>query len=53
MFFLLSRSKVRKLQIPGKSFFCSLIKTIFKYRLVFLSKSINDEFGLYPYGGTN
>ncbi|MCY7384160.1 MAG: glycosyltransferase family 2 protein [Microcoleus sp. CAN_BIN18] len=26
----------------------SLIKKIFKYRLVFLSKSIIDEFGLYP-----
>jgi hypothetical protein len=31
----------------------SLIKKIFKYRLVFLSKSIIDEFGLYPCGGKN
>jgi hypothetical protein len=31
----------------------SLIKKIFKYRLVFLSKSIADEFGLYPCGGRN
>lgn len=31
----------------------SLIKKIFKYRLVFLRKSITDEFGLYPCGGSN
>ncbi|MEY3867398.1 MAG: hypothetical protein RLZZ338_1289 [Cyanobacteriota bacterium] len=31
----------------------SLIKKIFKYRLVFLSKSIMDEFCLYPCGGKN
>lgn len=31
----------------------SLIKKIFKYRLVFSSKSIADEFGLYPCGGSH
>jgi hypothetical protein len=30
-----------------------LIKKLFKYRLVFLSKSIADEFCLYPCGGSN